>query len=66
MVAKLSASDVNREAAITRMSAFLETVNISPLVTNLDLLKKVLEHDDFKGHQVDTQWLEKFAKTLTQ
>lgn len=66
MVAKLSASDINREAAITRMSAFLETVNISPLVTNLDLLKKVLEHDDFKGHQVDTQWLEKFAKTLTQ
>ena len=64
MVAKLSAFGSDRNDAINKMTALLQSVEINPLVTNLSFLVTIMNAGDYIENQVDTTWLERFAKTL--
>ena len=65
MVAKLSAHGANRTVAIQEMTKLLDGVEIRPLVTNRSFLLAVMKASDYVENQVDTTWLERFAKTLS-
>ena len=64
MIAKLSVHAHDRASAIERMKALLEATTIRPLTTNKDFLIEVMNAGDYQQNQVDTTWLERFAKTL--
>ena len=64
MVAKMSAAGRDRASAIETMRSLLKAVEISPLVTNQSFLIEVMKTGDYQQNQVDTTWLERFAKTL--
>lgn len=64
MVAKMSAVGRDRASAIETMRSLLKAVEISPLVTNQSFLIEVMKTGDYQQNQVDTTWLERFAKTL--
>ena len=64
MVAKISARGSDRHEAIDTMTNLLKSVEISPLVTNCSFLLAVMKSGDYIENQVDTTWLERFAKTL--
>ena len=65
MIAKLSVFSKDRPAAIAHMTALLEGTTISPLITNKDFLVEVMNAGDYQQNQVDTTWLERFAKSLS-
>jgi acetyl/propionyl-CoA carboxylase alpha subunit len=64
MIAKLSVFSDNRASAIERMTALLSSTHIAPLTTNRDFLIEVMKASDYEQNQVDTTWLERFAKSL--
>ena len=64
MVAKISVYGNDRGDAIQAMKSFLEELVISPLTTNRDFLIEVMSASDYYENQVDTTWLERFAKAL--
>jgi 3-methylcrotonyl-CoA carboxylase alpha subunit len=64
MIAKLSVFSDNRASAIERMTALLSNTHIAPLTTNRDFLIEVMKASDYEQNQVDTTWLERFAKSL--
>jgi acetyl-CoA carboxylase biotin carboxylase subunit len=65
MIAKLSVYAQDRTTAISRMKALLEGTTIRPLTTNKDFLLQVMNAGDYEQNQVDTTWLERFAKSLS-
>ena len=64
MIAKMSVFADNRASAIARMTALLSSTHIAPLTTNRDFLLEVMKASDYEQNQVDTTWLERFAKSL--
>ena len=64
MIAKLSVFADNRKSAIERMTTLLSNTHIAPLTTNRDFLLEVMKASDYEQNNVDTTWLERFAKSL--
>ena len=58
LLAKLIVHAEDRETAIQRMQAALKDFIVHGVVTNIDFLQAVLEHDDFNRGKVSTRWVE--------
>jgi propionyl-CoA carboxylase alpha chain len=65
MLAKLIAWAPTRDEAARRLSAALAATRIHGLVTNRDLLVRVLRHPAFLAGETDTGFLERHADDLT-
>src|SRR6185295_2744717 len=63
LLAKLIVHAENREAAIQRMQSALREFVVHGVVTNIDFMQAVLEHDDFVKGKVTTRWVEKRSHT---
>jgi len=59
MIAKLIVSGSTRAAALERLRTALEQFEISGIATNLELLRYVIDHSDFRANRIDTRWLER-------
>ena len=59
MLAKLIVHGATREEAIERLSAALESFEIGGIRSNLELLRFIVRHTDYRANRVDTRWLER-------
>jgi len=59
LLAKLIVHAENRETAIQKMQTALRDFVVHGVVTNIDFMQTVLEHDDFAKGKVPTMWVEK-------
>ena len=59
LLAKLIVHDENRNAAIQRMQTALREFVVHGVVTNMDFMQAVLQHDDFAQGKVSTRWVER-------
>lgn len=59
LLAKIIVTAASWEAAVSKARRVLADTRISGVQTNLDLLRGVVEHGDFLGGSIDTQWLER-------
>ena len=64
MIAKVVVWGVDRAAALRRMSAVLEDMQIAGLVTNLQFLRRAFAHPAFGKARIDTGFIERHAKQL--
>jgi acetyl/propionyl-CoA carboxylase alpha subunit len=64
MVAKLAAWGETRELAIAELDRAIAGTRLTPCVTNLSFLRKVLEDGEFRAGRYDTKFAEALAKTL--
>lgn len=62
MIAKVVAWGETREACIAELDRGLAGTTITPTVTNIPFLRKVLASDEFRSGQYDTKFAEAFAK----
>lgn len=62
MIAKLSAWGKTREEAIARLDALLAGVEISPMITNMPFVRRVLATEEFRSGAYDTSFAEALAK----
>jgi len=58
LLAKLIAHGEDRRAAIEILQSALEALDVQGVQTNRALLLGVLDHPDFRGGFVSTDWLE--------
>ena len=58
MIGKLIVTANDRDAAVERMSAALESFQIHGITTNLPMLRHIVQHPDFKANRISTRWLE--------
>ncbi len=66
MLAKLIAYGADRGAAIARLSAALGRMRLAGVVTNIDLLKRLLDHADFQAGAVETGFIARRFAELTE
>ncbi|PLB53632.1 hypothetical protein P170DRAFT_441919 [Aspergillus steynii IBT 23096] len=59
LLAKIIVAAFSWEAAVSKARRVLTDTRVSGVQTNLDLLRGVVEHEDFLGGSTDTQWLER-------
>ncbi|HNO85257.1 MAG TPA: acetyl-CoA carboxylase biotin carboxylase subunit [Anaerolineales bacterium] len=59
LLAKLIVHAENRNAAIQRMQTALREFVVHGVVTNMDFMQAVLQHDDFAQGKVSTRWVER-------
>ena len=64
MIAKVIAHGADREAAIARLLAALEEVEIEGVETNLAFLRRTLAHQDFRAGRIDTGFVEAHKSEL--
>ncbi|MGO9713601.1 MAG: acetyl/propionyl/methylcrotonyl-CoA carboxylase subunit alpha [Polyangiaceae bacterium] len=62
MVAKIVAWGETRERAIVELDNAIAGTKLSPCVTNLEFLRKVLASDEFRAGKYDTKFAEVLAK----
>ena len=62
MIAKVVSWGETREAAIAELDRALGTTEITPTVTNMAFVRRVLASDEFRGGQYDTGFAELLAK----
>tara|TARA_B110000858_G_C17737513_1_gene443274 strand:+ start:247 stop:465 length:219 start_codon:yes stop_codon:yes gene_type:complete len=58
MIGKLVITANDRDSAVQRLSAALEDFKIEGLVTNIALLRAIVDHKDFRDNSFNTKWLE--------
>lgn len=58
LVAQIIAHDCSRDAAADKLLAYLNTVEIKGIATNIPLLKRILQDDCFRSGRYDTGYLE--------
>lgn len=58
MIGKLIVTANDRDGAVERMAAALESFHIDGIVTNVPLLRHIIAHPDFKANAISTRWLE--------
>ncbi|MBV9197133.1 MAG: ATP-grasp domain-containing protein [Solirubrobacterales bacterium] len=59
LLAKMIAHAAERDEAVDVLVQALEDLDVEGVETNRTLLISVLEHPDFRGHAVTTDWLER-------
>ena len=63
LLAKLIVHAENRETAIQRMQMALREFIVHGVVTNIDFMQAVLQHEDFANGKVSTRWVEKVLES---
>ena len=58
MIGKLIVTANDRASAVERLGAALEEFTIDGIVTNLPLLRHIVQHPDFIANEISTRWLE--------
>ncbi|MGH6716597.1 MAG: biotin/lipoyl-containing protein, partial [Bradyrhizobium sp.] len=66
MLAKMIAWAPTRDAAIARLNRGLSEADVRGVVTNIPFLSALLTHPDLAANRVDTGFIERELKTLTQ
>jgi 3-methylcrotonyl-CoA carboxylase alpha subunit len=66
MIAKIITSGANRAEAVEVMRAALERIEVSGITTNLEFLKRVIEHPEFLAAEVDTRFIDRHGTVLTE
>jgi acetyl-CoA/propionyl-CoA carboxylase biotin carboxyl carrier protein len=64
MLAKLIAHGADRAEAIARLDAALGDTVVEGVETNIDFLRNVLAHEDFRAGRAHTGWLEQVLPDL--
>ena len=64
MIAKIISHGDNRADAIVKLNNYLSELEIAGITTNLNLLKKVLNHKDFKKENFTTKFIEENLNDL--
>lgn len=64
MIAKVIVWGVDRDAALRRMTAVLDELEIAGLVTNLQFLRRAFKHPAFQEAAVDTGFIERHSDEL--
>jgi len=64
MIAKVIVRGVSRDEAVGRMRATLGAIAVAGIETNLEFLKKTIDHPAFREGAVFTGFIEKFRKEL--
>ena len=64
LIAKVTACDVTRDAAIWRLRGLLDDVRVAGVATNLGLLRQIAAHPEFLTGALDTGWLERHQDAL--
>jgi 3-methylcrotonyl-CoA carboxylase alpha subunit len=64
MIAKLIVWDENRDRALQRMLRALDDYRIAGVKTNLNFLSSLLEHNEFKQANLDTNFIAKYSDDL--
>jgi acetyl-CoA carboxylase biotin carboxylase subunit len=59
MLAKLIVHGRDREQAIERLAGALAGFDIQGVATNIELLRFIVGHADYRNNRVDTRWLER-------
>jgi acetyl/propionyl-CoA carboxylase alpha subunit len=62
MVAQVIVHATDRQAAIEKLYAYLDGVQIDGICTNIPLLKRVLKDEVFRNGEYDTEYLPQFLK----
>ncbi len=65
LLAKLIVHAENREAAIQRMQMALREFIVHGVVTNIDFMQAVLQHEDFANGKVSTRWVESVLESAS-
>jgi 3-methylcrotonyl-CoA carboxylase alpha subunit len=63
LLAKLIVHAENREIAIQRMQTALQDFIVHGVVTNIDFMQSVLEHEHFATGKVSTRWVEQVLES---
>jgi acetyl-CoA carboxylase biotin carboxylase subunit len=58
MIGKLIVTANDRASAVERLTAALDEFTIDGIVTNLPLLRHIVQHPDFIANEISTRWLE--------
>lgn len=66
MIAKVVTFDGTRDGAIERMIWALDRFVIMGVTTNIELLRRIVSHDDFRSGRVDTHFLERHDLALPE
>jgi acetyl-CoA carboxylase, biotin carboxylase subunit len=61
MIAKLIVHGTTRKQAIDRLAAALASFSVEGVATNIQLLRFIVDHADFRSNQTNTRWLEDVA-----
>ncbi len=64
MIAKIITLGADREEALVRMSEALGSIEVEGIITNLDFLKRVIEHPEFARGEVDTRFVDRHLERL--
>ncbi len=65
LLAKVIARAETRDLAIGRLSAALGAFQIEGIATNIDFLRRILDHEAFRAGDVDTGFLDREGEALT-
>ncbi|HEX6591345.1 MAG TPA: biotin carboxylase N-terminal domain-containing protein, partial [Moraxellaceae bacterium] len=60
MIAKLIVHGENRDEALAKLQAALESTRLFGIATNLDYLRQIVESETFRGAKLSTRFLERF------
>ncbi len=58
MIAKLIVHGADRPQALQRLEHALDSFQVEGIATNIDFLRRIVRHTDFKTNQITTRWLE--------
>lgn len=61
MLAKLIVYGENRDEALAKLQAALESTRLFGIATNLDYLRQIVESDTFRAAKLSTRFLERFS-----
>ena len=64
MIAKVVVWGVDRDTALSRMTAVLDDLEVAGVVTNLQFLRRAFKHPAFGKAGVDTGFIERFSEDL--
>ena len=64
MIAKVIAYGIDRENAVNKLLQGLSDFKISGIITNLDLIKNILQHPHFINGNINTGFVEKYKSDI--
>jgi len=65
MIAKIIAHGSNRDAALSKLAAACENIEVWPVKSNAGLLARIAANPDFRAAQIDTGFLDRHGESLT-
>lgn len=66
LMAKIIVTATSWEAAVRKARRALGDTKVSGVKTNIDLLRGIVDHEDFLAWRTDTQWLEGHLESLVR